>query len=126
MVRRTQNIMRKEYRQVRNRTDCIARETDFFQEFRRFDRRFVRAMLKPCWFSELRRSDLTKALYVAVEEDGKRLLRGVETRIYSSFVAYAHAQKVFLCTRLFFLKIWTNSFIVDLNNFVFFLKTIFP
>jgi len=64
---------------VRKRTDCIARETDFFQEFRIFDRIFVRAMLKECWTSELRRAKTSKAHHVAFEEDGKRSPPGTET-----------------------------------------------
>jgi hypothetical protein len=74
-------LVRKEYGMVRNRTDCIARETDFFQEFRIFDRIFVRAMLKECWSSELRRAKSTKAHHIAFEEDGNDALRGGEIRM---------------------------------------------
>jgi hypothetical protein len=69
---------------VRNRTDCIARETDFFQEFRIFDRIFVRAMLKECQSSELRRAKLSKIKNVRIEDHGDRSLRGVEINLRRS------------------------------------------
>jgi len=83
-------LVRKEYRRVRKRTDCIARETKIFQEFRIFDRRFVRAMLKECWSSELRRAKSTKINYVTFEDYGNDAARGGEIRM-CSYIKYVMA-----------------------------------
>jgi hypothetical protein len=83
-------LVRKEYGIVRNRTDCIAREFFFRQEFRIFDRIFVRAMLKECWSSELRRAKSSKIYHVTIEEDGNDALRGGEIRM-RGYIKYVMA-----------------------------------
>jgi len=84
-VRKTVKIMlktckkvRKEYGMVRKRTDCIARETDFFQEFRSLRSNLEKRMLKQCWFSELRRAKSSKIKNVRIEEDGNDAARSGE------------------------------------------------